>query len=74
MCGVHRGTAVVTDPLYVSFAMRRAFLLKTEDGGGRPGTTRVMSHDFSLAGTEGSAWTIVPYSSSSLYPPGRSPS
>ena len=46
-----------------------------EDGGGRPGTTRVMSHGFSLAGTEGpSAKTIVPYSPSSPYPPGRSPS
>jgi len=24
-----------------------------KDGGGRPGTTRVMSHDFNLAGAEG---------------------
>ena len=24
-----------------------------KDGGGLPGTTRVMSHDFNLAGTEG---------------------
>ena len=45
------------------------------DGGGRPGTTRVMSHGFSLASTEGlSAKTIVPYSPSGPYPPGRSPS
>ena len=44
----------------------------TGDGGG---TTRVMSHDFNLAGTEGpSARTIVPYSPSGPYPPGRSPS
>jgi len=46
-----------------------------EAGGGLPGTTRVMSHDFNLAGTEGpSARTIVPYSPSGPYPPGRSPS
>ena len=47
----------------------------TGDGGGLSGTTRVMSHDFDLASTEGpSARTIVPYSPSSPYPPGRSPS
>ena len=45
------------------------------DGGGRPGTTRVMSHDINLAGTEGpSARSTVPYSPSGPYPPGRSPS
>ena len=45
------------------------------DGGGLSGTTRVMSHDFDLGGSEGpSARTIVPYSPSGPYPPGRSPS
>ena len=45
------------------------------DGGGRRGTTRVMSHDFHPADAEGpSARTIVPYSPSGPYPPGRSPS
>ena len=45
------------------------------DGGGLLGTTRVMSHDFHPAGTEGpSARTTVPYSPSGPYPPGRSPS
>jgi len=43
------------------------------DGGGLSGTTRVVSHDFNLAGTEGpSARTTVPYSPSGPYPPGRS--
>ena len=46
-----------------------------EAGGGRPGTTRVKSHNFNLAGTEGpSAWTIVPDSPPSPYPPWHSPS
>ena len=46
-----------------------------EDGGGLPGTARVMSHDSNLAGTKGpSARTIVPYSPSGPYPAGRSPS
>ena len=45
------------------------------DGGGLLGTTRVMSHDLNLAGTEGpSARTVVPYSPSGPYPPGHSPS
>ena len=49
--------------------------MTAEDGGGLPGTTRVMSHDFNLAGTKGpSARTIVAYSPSGPYPPGRSPS
>ena len=53
----------------------RALVRTAGDCGGRPGTTRVMSRDFSLAGTEGpSAKTIVPYSPSGPYPPGRSPS
>ena len=47
----------------------------TGDGGGLSGATRVMSHEFDLAGTEGpSARTIVPYSPSGPYPLGRSPS
>ena len=45
------------------------------DGWGLSGTTRVMSHDYPPAGTEGpSARTIVPYSPSGPYPPGRSQS
>ena len=53
----------------------RAWVKTAEDGGGRPGITRVMSHDINLADTEGpSARTIVPYSPSGPYPPGRSPS
>jgi len=45
------------------------------DGGGLPGTTGLMSHDFNLAGIEGpSARTIVPYSLSCPYPPRRSQS
>ena len=39
----------------------RAWVRTAGDGGGRPGTTRVTSHDINLAGTEGpSARTIVP--------------
>ena len=53
----------------------RAWVRTAGDGGGRPGTTRVMSHDINLAGAEGpSARTIVRYSPSGPYPPGRSPS
>ena len=53
----------------------RAWVRTAGDGGGPPETTRVMSHDINLAGTEGpSARTIVPYSPSGPYPPGRSPS
>ena len=45
------------------------------DHGGRPGTIRVMSHDFNPALTEGpSARTIVPHSPSCPHPPGHSPS
>ena len=45
------------------------------DGRGLRRTTRVMSHDFNLEGTEGqSARTIVPYSPSGPHPPGHSPS
>ena len=45
------------------------------NGGGPLGTTRVISHDINLAGTEDqSARTIVPYSPSGPYPPGRSQS
>lgn len=45
------------------------------NGGEWPGSTRAMSHNINLAGSEGpSAPTIVPYSPSSPYPPGHSPS
>ena len=53
----------------------RGWVRTAGDDRGRPGTTRVMSHDINLACTEGpSARTTVPYSPPGPYPPGRSPS
>ena len=53
----------------------REWVMTAGDYGGRPGTTGVMFQDINLAGTEGpSARTLVPYSPSGPYPPGRSPS
>ena len=53
----------------------RAWVRTAGDGGGRPETRRMMSHDINLAGTEGpSARTIVPCGPSGPYPPWRSPS